>query len=168
MSKLIVNTIEAQTCLAQTIKYDSDTTGLTLNSDGIVLKPNVVAFSAKSTAGNGAQTTKVIPIQTKNFDIGGNYDTTNSRFTAPVNGVYHFDFTVHSTSGQASAAWIRKNGTNYMRSYYASTSGGYEGQCIINVNMQLDANDYVDIYSSGNYYFYLVSGYNEFSGFLIG
>jgi hypothetical protein len=130
--------------------------------------PSVVAFSAKSGAGNTTQNSVVLPFTIENFDIGGNYDTTNKRFTAPVAGIYHFDCTIHSSSSQASAAWIRKNGTNYLRGFHASSSGGYEGQLVINVNMKLAANDYVDIYSPASYQFYLVDGYNEFSGFLIG
>lgn len=164
LSKVYVNNIHNK---AGTQAMSIDGSG-NLTASTYIRQTTPIAFSAKSTAGNGAQNTKVIPFQTENFDIGGNYDTTNSRFTAPVDGVYHFDCTIHSTSSQSSAAWIRKNGTNYMRTYHASASGGYEGQCIINVNMQLDANDYVDIYSPGNYSFYLVDGYNEFSGFLIG
>ena len=72
-------------------------------------------------------------------------------------------------SGQLGAGYFQgENGNNYMRGYHASASGGYEGQFILNANLQLNANDYVDMYSPGNYSFYLVSGYNEFSGFLIG
>jgi hypothetical protein len=95
MSKLIVNTIEAQT-----YKYDSDTTGMTLNSSGVASFPNkltrnipaframgpvsYVAYSAadtlayNSTTGNGL------------YNLGGHYDTSTYIFTAPLDGLYYF------------------------------------------------------------------------------
>ncbi|MAD22694.1 MAG: hypothetical protein CMO44_00800 [Verrucomicrobiales bacterium] len=95
MSKLIVNTIEAQT-----YKYDSDTTGMTFDSSGVASFPNkltrnipaframgaasYVAFSAadtltyNSTTGNGL------------YNLGGHYDTSTYTFTAPLDGLYYF------------------------------------------------------------------------------
>ena len=54
MSKLVVNTIEAQT-----YKYDSDTTGMTFNSDGNILRPNLIAFRA---TGNNANYVNTSPV----------------------------------------------------------------------------------------------------------
>ncbi len=49
-------------------------------------------------------------------DYGGNYDTTNGRFTAPENGVYEFTFTIQATctGGVPSmvAGYLLKNGSN--------------------------------------------------------
>lgn len=156
------------------IQNSSGTSAMSIDSSGnltasnYIRQTNPIAFSAKSNSGAIAVNSSVIPFSIENFDIGGNYDPAQYRFVAPVNGVYHFDCHIHSSSAQASAAWIRVNGNNHMRGYHASSSGGYEGQFIVNANLQLNANDYVDMYSPGNYNFYLVSGYNEFSGFLIG
>jgi hypothetical protein len=156
------------------IQNSSGTSALSIDGSGNVTatnyirQTNPIAFSAKSTSGYGAYNNQVLPFSVENFDIGGNYDNTTYRFVAPVDGIYHFDATIHSTTSSATPLWIRKNGTNYFRSYYASVAGGYEGQVVINVNMQLSANDYVDCHSGGNYNYYLVDGYNEFSGFLIG
>lgn len=158
-----------------TIKDSTGTnTAMTIDSSGNVIatnyirQTNPIAFSAKSNSGGQAYNNQVLPFSIENFDIGGNYNNTTYRFVAPVDGIYHFDATIHSTSSASSPLWIRKNGTNYLRGYHGSASGGYEGQVIVNVNMQLSANDYVDCHSGGNANYYLVAGYNEFSGFLIG
>ena len=49
-------------------------------------------------------------------DYGGNYNTTNGRFTAPENGVYEFTFTIQATctGGVPSmvAGYLLKNGSN--------------------------------------------------------
>ena len=89
MSKLIVNTIEAQT-----YKYDSDTTGLTLNSDGSMTRPNQVRFFARlssdyafSAGANGNWSTDDASWSTT-INVGSGFS--GGKFTAPVAGHYMF------------------------------------------------------------------------------
>lgn len=90
MSKLVVNTIEAQT-----YKYDSDTTGMTIDTSGAMLKPKVPAFRVAMTT-TPSDTTDMNPVifDTVKFDNTSNYSTTTGKFTAPVSGFYQFSHSI--------------------------------------------------------------------------
>tara|TARA_R100001510_G_C7596762_1_gene164615 strand:+ start:382 stop:885 length:504 start_codon:yes stop_codon:yes gene_type:complete len=81
MSKILVNELA----------HTNNTSALTIDSSGRVLRPNVPAFyihkSGKQTdiAVNSAVT---VTFETEVFDQGSNF--ANNTFTAPVNGFYHF------------------------------------------------------------------------------
>ena len=132
-------------------------TGLTIDSSGRVLTPTRPSFRARlgdATGGFGTQGTLVF--ETEDFDIGGNYDTSNGRFTAPIAGIYWFCFdalTATNTSGGANASGdtivmtFNINGS-------APTGGGtsYHYMQAINQNtitrvdiFQLSVNDYVTV-----------------------
>ena len=117
MSKLIVNTIEAQT-----YKYDSDTTGMTIGSAGDVLKPNLPYFLVQSPHADATYTNQVIPYSNVIVDQGSNYDTTNYCFTAPVTGVYMFSFTCNGITTSADRAYIQR--ANDGSTYYNIDSRG--------------------------------------------
>jgi len=81
-----------------TIKDATGTnTGISISSAGIITKPQTPAFRVTASAGQAlahATLTK-ISFDTKTgsnfqFDTGGDYDTTNYHFLAPVTGVYFF------------------------------------------------------------------------------
>jgi hypothetical protein len=81
-----------------TIKEATGTnTGISISSAGIITKPQTPAFRVTASAGQSlpnATLTK-ISFDTKTgsnfqFDTGGDYDTTNYHFLAPVTGVYFF------------------------------------------------------------------------------
>ena len=63
---------------------------------GYLRNSNYPAFKAYISTSGDAQTianntrTKVVFDATE-YDVGGNYDTSNYRFTAPVAGIYHFN-----------------------------------------------------------------------------
>ena len=78
-----------------TIKDSTGTnTAMTIDSSGRILTPARPAFhvhlggvGVNLTEGNDHQ---ILPFNTVEFDIGGNYNTTNYNYVCPVDGVYFF------------------------------------------------------------------------------
>lgn len=111
MSKLVVNTIEAQT-----YKYDSDTTGMTIDSVGrLVTNSNRPSFMAHAWAGATTNGNSVGSDQdvwyytTVQHNQGGHFVNTSTNggtFTAPITGIYFM-----------SGGFGYKNGTNYTGFY---------------------------------------------------
>jgi C1q domain len=67
------------------------------NSTGTIIATAPVAFSVKSNVGltpisNATITT--FPFNTENYDLGSFFDNSLYEFSAPLNGVYHFDCAV--------------------------------------------------------------------------
>lgn len=85
MSILKVNTIQhANGTNAMTI----DSSG-NANLSGYVIKSNHPYFYAQSST---TQTSQVFVGNTVYSNRGGNYDSSNGRFTCPVDGIYIFSF----------------------------------------------------------------------------
>ena len=69
---------------------------LQINHDGYVTKPNNAMFKVRRTNNQAVSSNGWVTIQFNNktatncFDIGGNFNTGNYRFTAPVTGYYQF------------------------------------------------------------------------------
>ena len=90
----------------------------------------------------------------KTYSIGGHFNTSNGRFTAPIQGTYLFTGSILlSGYDQASSIHMmwRKNGSNYQYWYNTRTSdidrsgyGGYLAQGST-TTFSLVANDYVDV-----------------------
>lgn len=80
------------------------------------IKKNIYVFSVYRNAAFNtvAATNTKIPFDTEDYDDNSNFDsTTNNRYVAPVDGVYHFDTVVRATStavGQAIDCMLYKNG----------------------------------------------------------
>ena len=100
MSKLYVNEIEPKTS-GGLVKID---------------KPDIIAFSANSTAGQSisASTRTVMQYNNETFDTHGCYDTSTYRFTPTVAGIYYLHASTRVSSSTDSEIFdleIRKNGT---------------------------------------------------------
>jgi len=100
-----------------------------------------VAFSVV-----GAPSTQTVNGSTKisfgatEFNNGGGYDTTTSRFTAPVSGVY--SFMVNGVSSGSHNVALYKNGA--VLCYGSSTSGA--GTSVVSRVTKLNAGDYIEVY----------------------
>jgi hypothetical protein len=122
------------------------------------------------------------------YNVGNDYNGDGSRFTAPVDGMYHFTATIsgYSTSTQVlehtdDSAYLtfKKNGAEItgrnsgsasaMFNWGYLTKNGVEFPVHISMNIQLDANEYVEVeagdISSGISY---TLSNAVFSGYLIG
>ena len=148
--------------------------GLAITSDGYVTKPNLPAFVAHANvSGPGyTSTSGDFPANATNHNSGNHYNTSNYRFTAPVDGVYFFTFSsIHSSSGNSSRPCFHVNGS----STYNSVQHGINGQDgegaksnVATSLIKLSASDYVTVKSqSGNLYYYQTA-HSTFSGCLIG
>ena len=89
------------------------------------------------------------------YDTDNNYDATNSKFVAPVDGYYHIGSQIMWQNKSDTGSWqiqIRVNGTN--SSPFNANTGYYTQTGVssskINAVIQLSANDYVEIYSYQN------------------
>lgn len=142
----------------------SFTNFMTIDSSGRMTRPQQPCFYAF----NGAQQSgsdQIVQFTATEINVGGNYNTSNYRFTAPIAGNYFFEF-----SGMAST-------TTYNRFGLYKNGGLFGGQ-------KFSANQTYERFSAAwvvpmsvNDYVYIVTGisgdgaihndYREFTGFLL-
>lgn len=142
---LVVSNIETQN-----IKYDSDTTGMTINTAGVVTQPTKPMFRVVRSADQAIanNTTTVIQYNDKTgtscFDIGGYFNTGTYRYLPLVAGYYSFSMGVLLEHASYLFAIIQKNGTaEFMNRAY--TAGGIFSTGQVNGILYLDGvDDYVD------------------------
>lgn len=146
-----------------------------IDSAGRVTKPYQPAFSAVRDAGDVSYNT-VIVFNSVAVNVGGHYNASTGRFTAPVSGVYYFEAYGMGGAGK-SVIWLQllKNGVVYNKNNpysqndaSASTKYIHAGGGVV---MQLNAGDFASVkigpnssmsmYATGN-------AHNGFSGYLIG
>ena len=95
-----------------------DTKAVTITKQGYVLKHKQPYFKANKT---GRITgTGVVVWDDEVYDNGGNYDTSNGRFTAPVDGLYWFSAKINAYD--RCDFWLQKNGTRFERGQYNTDS----------------------------------------------
>jgi hypothetical protein len=145
-----------------------------INTNGIVTTPNVPAFLAFKSNGP-VNSTQVVLWNNIYHNNGGYYSATTGKFTAPVDGYYHF--TVGAIIGGSPVDGterngefqMQKNGSHYSRGHW-NHADRWENVSYTQV-IYLAANDYVRMYfvnSTGNNEMYGSSLYSHFGGHLIG
>jgi hypothetical protein len=107
-------------------------------------------------------------------DRGNNYDTSLSRFTAPLDGVYQFNHRWWAKIAVTGTAYtfLYKNGSIHveMRNTDSSSNAEYETICST-YTIPLSAGDYIEVYASsttGRFHRSSAYRYAEFSGYLLG
>jgi len=141
-----------------------------IDAAGRVTTPSQTSFIAAGSTGVSTYASGqpiVMNVQVSN--VGGQYNNSNGYFTAPVAGLYSFNWSIYNYAGAQFC--VIKNGL-----YYIPT--GASDQLIFSIDgaraggfswhMHLEANDYVSVGfrsgSSGNVY----CPHGQFSGYLIG
>ena len=159
---------------------------MTIDQHGHVMMPRNCRFyalnnSGASDSGNGS-TGKISDFfETELVDTNGDYDTSNGRFTAPVDGTYEFHFAaLHRAMSNAGSGELTfyKNGSNSLTSrsfgYSNIGSGGSVNDhqhLHIHGIFNLSAGDYIEVYiyaQSSGMDFYTYQGLGYFSGKLLG
>ena len=165
MSTLKVGTIQDPT---------NSNTAISIDSSGRVNIPNTPAFMTDMRGQGTVQTTGVLPFVNVRVDNGGNYNTTDKKFTAPIDGIYIFHYGCLVRNATASFQFlVNGNSTASYRTGYADaqpTSGtGLEIMVSGSEIMNLTANDYVQVnvqYFSGQDIY--AEDISYFNGHLIG
>ena len=172
MSTLKVGTIQ---------DHANGNNALVIDSSGRVTQPAKPAFRAEKRASNqtysGGQ--PKVTFEHETFDIGSNYDTSNSRFVAPVSGVYFFQsilrFVGDNNTLDYGKVMLFINGSINSDLFQFNVRADYmqnshvNGSCLV----QLNANDYAEIMvemSGSNPVIHAHSGgaRTYFTGFLVG
>lgn len=151
-------------------------TGLSVDANGYVLTSSRPAFYAQFTHGGNSNpgSGNVAVFNFTHFNVGNNYSTSNSRFTAPVDGLYAFGTQMLTdNSGSRTILIIRINGSsdyNTTQAIEISSDSEEYNDAQGNVLFQLSSGDYVDVRVQVNYANLYASsgGQNFFYGYLVG
>jgi hypothetical protein len=145
---------------------------IVIDNAGRVRMPYQPAFSATGGAGNVTISyPTAVTLSTTHFNRGSHYNTSTSKFTAPVAGVYQFNLSIYLNSTTANIVFLVNNaqigGGDPDNLQFKSTDSPYT--MAMSICTSLAANDTVSISSrdgSGNSTVY--TGHTTFSGFLVG
>jgi hypothetical protein len=150
---------------------------MVINSSGYITTPYQPAFLVGWTSGGNLSLADntLIPFNNDStgncFDTGSNWNTSTSRFTAPVAGTYHFQATVCTATSGTYSVQLKKNGTaidNGVDTCAGFIYGaGTVGTMITTVFVPLAAGDYIEAYTrNGAYSVY--KNHSWFIGRLLG
>jgi len=146
-----------------------------IHSDGYVTTPNQPAFHAYINASNPSHTgtsTKV-PLSGTRFNIGNCWDTTNYRFTAPVEGNYVFHVS-HNVYYLAVGEWWRTlwyvNGSTWQIGSYQLSQRTGDQTHQSSIVVRLSVNDTLEYYSQASSTYSMSAGvaWTSLMGYLIG
>jgi hypothetical protein len=147
---------------------------LLIDSLGRVRTPYQPAFYAQGSGTvvmSGTQRLEYIPFSSAPTNIGGHFNTSNSRFTAPVAGTYYFWLQAATTDATSTGPeiFIIVNGSsvnNVAISYNSAFYNTFGASYILT----LQANDFVQhaVQNNNGTTFTLERGRSRFAGYLIG
>ena len=141
-----------------------------IDSAGRVTMPYQPAFHAMATGASNISS-GTLYYGGVTFNTGGHYNSSTSRFTAPVSGVYQFHASCYSQSGTGAqvSAKIAVNGVMRQIGEIAEIGGnfGFDG-INMSVIVYLNAGDYVAVEWRAGASIHLNANNNSFSGALIG
>jgi len=149
--------------------------GLTVGTDqlvvdtaGRVTMPYQPAFCAGATG--GYTTTSPISFPYDKVNTGGHFDTSTSRFTAPISGRYVFTLHIYFDNNSSSDGYpnFRVNGSGLHG--YAYMAGNSDGDKTLSMTtmIQLTAGDYVEVIYAGSLNYFGGQQETQFTGFLLG
>lgn len=141
---------------------------VTIDNVGRVTMPYQPSFRALSPPTGNYTTVSggIIPFNTTAHNIGGHFNTTNSRFTAPVAGTYLFCFSGFNNGSSGERISIVVNGST---KFAQGSRNGSANDWDMTAIFVLSANDFVDVRSTyGGATIYLAPAHTEFAGFFLG
>lgn len=150
-----------------------------INASGHVTMPNTPYFSVyvnnggSGNPGSGGGLVSV-PFDGAEFNVGNHFNTSNYRFTAPIDGLYQFNWTL-SIYNVAVGSWLRqrtfKNGSSYQIYEYKYSQTGADQNLASSFAYKLDQNDYIEFYANSSDTSFTYSAgltWNSCTGYLIG
>ena len=141
---------------------------------GAVLKPNNPAFRVSYSVNSywNLNFNDVFIFDTVEYNVGSCYNTSNGRFTAPVAGVYQFNFySIIYGAVTNGAVNLRKNGGYPASGYnihFTPTQSGAWSNVVYTTSLYLNAGDYVYLTNGGPYTQFHGDDWSSFSGYLVG
>jgi hypothetical protein len=172
------STIALANVTSFSVANTSGAVGLTVDAAGRPLTPNRPSFRA--TRNNTQQalsvdgTVYVVGFNTIETNIGGHYNNSTFRFTAPVAGFYQFDASILVAKAGANRVdlGLRKNGTNFiMQEFQGLNTTNFNLSVNLGAGCYLSTNDYVEIVASligATGFIYQEPQFWSFSGYLVG
>jgi hypothetical protein len=128
------------------ISTNGSSHALSINSSGIVTKPNqpqfLVNLSAPQTGFTGGGS-GVVLFNNAIYNVSGSFNTSTGRFTAPITGWYAFSASIYSTTHNQDQTWWSINGNRERSAGMTASTGGQSGG-IFDV-IRLTANDTIGI-----------------------
>ena len=158
----------------------SFTERLRIGSSGHVTMPYQPAFRAYLSSNTSKPSGfSVVPgTFATNYNVGGHYSTSTSRFTAPVSGSYLFTGTIATSGSQGSFDYLScefwvNGGREFIGGWQGNSSPSYS-KSASSIVLILNANDYVELACETNKTFSMQgsgsssSNYTYMTGYLLG
>lgn len=154
--------------------YNHGREAMVIGNNGIVRKPNLPAFQSYRSGTIHESVNHRVEFSGLHLNHGAHFDAVNSRFTAPVTGVYFFEAHLFYGLPQniAVGGWnFQINGAHQGSTHHTTSANAALGHQLVSgcITRHMSAGDYVDVFTT------LSSGatlwphaYSGFSGFLIG
>jgi hypothetical protein len=135
--------------------------------NGVVRHPKVPAFMVRHTTASGwAAANSVATWNTIILNNGNHWDSSNNRWTAPVDGIYHFTCQILSNNNSRAFHHLRLNGIRVDGTRTESYQGTNYQTVTFVATINVGANDNVDVYIGTNGAYGSI--YANFNGFLVG
>lgn len=166
------------TIKVDTIQNSAGTTGISIDSSGIVKtgnnNPQFFATLSGLVGSLTDETNVDIPFDTVS-QVGSGFSTSTGKFTCPVSGIYIFCGHVYAYSVKQAEIALMKNNTKILRATtpQAASDVNPNGSSLSTV-ITCAANDVIHLQcfantdSGGNWAIYHADGASHFSGYLIG
>lgn len=158
----------------QTIQHTNGTNAMEIDSGGRITQPNQVRFIARGNDDSYINTTPV-PFPTVEQNVGGGYNSSTHKFTAPVAGTYMFqaNFGIVRLNVSNNYAYfsLRKNSsTTLFYSYLQVPTATAFLPASMNIMVELAVGDtiHMNFNYSGSATYYNDAAECWFSGYLLG
>lgn len=139
---------------ANTLTYNSTTNDLNIsNRNTISLNRNCAFHSLQANNIAVAAGNVLIPFDTEQFDLGGNFNLATGTFTAPAAGVYQFNTGIYKYEAANTRGTIQvfKNGAfDHSQHYWFTSANNNNNVRNGSFLLQLNAGDVIQIYASSS------------------